>query len=122
MEAAKCNADLTVFPMQWGTEYALLLLEEYGQHSYQNRTRIPLGIDQGQHQCKDWGRIEEWMKTRSVDIYTPGLLVHPKFGMFLSYCGWIALMMIGWAYADGVDHLTGVAPGTTVAGGMSDGH
>ncbi|PLB39763.1 oxidase ustYa family protein [Aspergillus candidus] len=90
MEAVKCNADLTVFPMQWGTE-----------------TRIPLGIDQGQHQCKDWGRIEEWMKTRSVDIYTPGLLVHPKFG---------------WAYADGVEHLTGVAPGTTVAGGMSDGH
>ena len=43
--------------------------------------RAPFGIDQGRHQCKDWNRIEEWMKSRTVDIYQPGLLMHPEFGM-----------------------------------------
>ena len=45
------------------------------------RQRAPFGIDQGRHQCKDWNRIEEWMKSRTVDIYQPGLLMHPEFGM-----------------------------------------
>ncbi|KAI9043189.1 oxidase ustYa family protein [Aspergillus affinis] len=63
LDAVRCNADLTIFPMQWGV----------GQ-------RIPFGIDQGRHQCKDWNRIDDWMRSRSVDIYEPGLLMHPKLG------------------------------------------
>ncbi|KAF9893073.1 hypothetical protein FE257_012484 [Aspergillus nanangensis] len=89
MEAVKCNADLTVFPMQWGVE-----------------TRIPFGIDQGRHQCMDWHRIEDWMKERSVDIYKPGLLMHPK---------------LGWAYAEGLEHVTGSAVDTTIASSLQQG-
>ncbi|KAE8376691.1 hypothetical protein BDV26DRAFT_282492 [Aspergillus bertholletiae] len=63
LHSTKCNADLTVFPMQWG-----------------NESRIPLGIDQGHHQCKDWNQIQNWMKERSVDIYQPGLTNHPTLG------------------------------------------
>ncbi|KAL5357359.1 hypothetical protein BJX96DRAFT_172452 [Aspergillus floccosus] len=83
LHSAKCNADLTVFPMQWGA----------GQ-------RIPFGIDQGRHQCKDWDRIQDWAKQRSFDIYKPGLIVHPT---------------LGWAYAEGVERVTGVANDTLLA-------
>ncbi|GES64934.1 hypothetical protein ATEIFO6365_0009042900 [Aspergillus terreus] len=83
LHSAKCNADLTVFPMQWGA----------GQ-------RIPFGIDQGRHQCKDWDRIQDWAKQRSFDIYKPGLIMHPT---------------LGWAYADGVEMVTGVANDTLLA-------
>ncbi|ODM22543.1 hypothetical protein SI65_00131 [Aspergillus cristatus] len=79
LQSAKCNVDLTVFPMQWG-----------------EKTRIPFGIDQGHHQCKDWDRIQEWARERSFDIYEPGLLVHPNYG---------------WAYSDGVDWVTGASLG-----------
>ncbi|KAG2420262.1 hypothetical protein HFD88_005063 [Aspergillus terreus] len=83
LHSAKCNADLTVFPMQWGA----------GQ-------RIPFGIDQGRHQCKDWDRIQDWAKQRSFNIYKPGLIMHPT---------------LGWAYADGVERVTGVANDTLLA-------
>ncbi|KAJ6005651.1 hypothetical protein N7451_003595 [Penicillium sp. IBT 35674x] len=83
LHSAKCNADLTVFPMQWGANQ-----------------KIPFGIDQGRHRCKDWNRIQDWAKKRSFDIYKPGLIVHPK---------------LGWAYAEGVRRVTGVVKDTLLA-------
>lgn len=81
LHSAKCNADLTVFPMQWGTRYVSPFYDiQTLAEAKRNRTRIPFGIDQGHHQCKNWNRIQDWAKERSFDIYEPGLLIHPHYG------------------------------------------
>jgi hypothetical protein len=32
------------------------------------------------HTCRNWDAVDVWAKERKVDMYSPGLLVHPKFG------------------------------------------
>ncbi|EQL03603.1 hypothetical protein OCS_00683 [Ophiocordyceps sinensis CO18] len=32
------------------------------------------------HTCRAWAAIDDWAKDRRVDMYQPGLLVHPQFG------------------------------------------
>lgn len=66
--------------MQWDEKYPFLPLTHTDRQTHRTRTRIPFGIDQGHHQCKDWERIQEWARERSFDIYEPGLLVHPDYG------------------------------------------
>lgn len=44
------------------------------------RTRVPIGLDVGHHQCMQWDKINDWMKERSVDVFQPGLVVHPILG------------------------------------------
>ncbi|EYE97107.1 oxidase ustYa family protein [Aspergillus ruber CBS 135680] len=79
LQSAKCNADLTVFPMQWG-----------------EKTCIPFGIDQSYHQCKDWDQIQDWARERGFDIYEPGLLVHPDYGWAYSDgLNWVTGVSVG---------------------------
>lgn len=32
------------------------------------------------HVCRKWDSIDDWIKQRKINIYQPGLLVHPTFG------------------------------------------
>ncbi len=32
------------------------------------------------HVCRKWDAIDAWSKERKINLYEPGLLVHPKFG------------------------------------------
>jgi hypothetical protein len=33
-----------------------------------------------QHECVDWERIDKWSQDRSIDVFDPIYLQHPKFG------------------------------------------
>ena len=33
------------------------------------------------HQCIDWDRLAAWTEERTIDMYKPGLLIHPTLGM-----------------------------------------
>lgn len=37
-----------------------------------------------QHECVDFEKIDNWSKERSIDIFDPKYLHHPKFGRSLS--------------------------------------
>lgn len=62
-QTVQCNADLSILPMQWGPT-----------------TRTPIGLDGGHHQCVQWEKIDSWMKERSLDVFAPGVIVHPTLG------------------------------------------
>ena len=47
-----------------------------------DRTRIPIGLDEGHHQCVRWDKIDGWMQERSLDVFAPGMIVHPTLGKF----------------------------------------
>ncbi|KAH9990673.1 hypothetical protein F4779DRAFT_623784 [Xylariaceae sp. FL0662B] len=32
------------------------------------------------HQCVDWPKLSKWANERAIDIYEPGLIVHPQLG------------------------------------------
>lgn len=42
----------------------------------------------------NWRRIDDWMKERSVDVYTPGLVVHPTLGEFGLSIGRVLLIQV----------------------------
>ena len=46
------------------------------------RTRIPIGLDEGHHQCVQWDRIDAWMQERHINVFEPGMIVHPTLGMY----------------------------------------
>ncbi|KAF6229662.1 hypothetical protein HO173_011308 [Letharia columbiana] len=77
LQTVQCNADLSILPMQWGAT-----------------TRVPIGLDEGHHQCVQWDKIDNWMKERSLDVFAPGVIVHP---------------ILGEAYPDGKGNDIGVA-------------
>jgi hypothetical protein len=66
VEQVMCKADETPLTMYWFNESIL---------PGGNRT-IP-------HECVNWDRLLEGMEKNKVDPFTPGLLVHPKFGPVL---------------------------------------
>ncbi|KAJ4163954.1 hypothetical protein LMH87_005651 [Akanthomyces muscarius] len=61
--AAMCRADTAIFTYHWN-----------------DATRLPNPTWMQMHQCRDWESLEEWLESRRIDIYTPNLLVHPKYG------------------------------------------
>lgn len=34
------------------------------------------------HQCIDWQSLVDWTEERAVNIFEPGLLIHPTLGMW----------------------------------------
>ena len=32
------------------------------------------------HECANWDAIDQWSKKRSIDVFNPRYLHHPKFG------------------------------------------
>jgi hypothetical protein len=67
MEAAKCRSDVSVLNYKW-------------------RTNSPFpDVDRSiVQECRNWPVVRQWSKEHAVDAFTPGLLVHPEFGMFYS--------------------------------------
>jgi hypothetical protein len=33
-----------------------------------------------EHQCVDWGKLDEWAAGRRVPIFSEGMIVHPVLG------------------------------------------
>ncbi|KAI1378895.1 hypothetical protein F4677DRAFT_382319 [Hypoxylon crocopeplum] len=48
-------------------------------YSWQSDTLKP-GANGTAHQCVDWQKLSGWANERTVDMYKPGLLVHPLLG------------------------------------------
>lgn len=68
-QGVMCHGDVSVMTMVWG------------KHS-----RIPLGDFSNPHQCVNFERLHAWAMQRAVtDALEPGVLVHPKLGMFRSH-------------------------------------
>ena len=70
-----CQGDTSLLTMRWGKQQA-----------------IPLANFSSPHQCVDWDRLDAWAQERSVDVFQPGMLVHPKFGRCpLSFSGHVGV-------------------------------
>ncbi|KAG5914369.1 hypothetical protein E4U42_000526 [Claviceps africana] len=61
--AAMCRADTAIFTYHWN-----------------DATRLPNPTWAQKHQCLDWELLEGWLEERRIDIMSPNLLVHPKYG------------------------------------------
>lgn len=63
IEQTMCKADETPLTMYWFDESIL-----------------PGGNRTIAHECVNWERLLEGMEKNKIDPFTPGLLVHPKYG------------------------------------------
>lgn len=50
------------------------------------KDRLKPGANGTGHTCVNWDKISQWTKERTVDMYKPGLLVHPQHGESGIYC------------------------------------
>lgn len=41
---------------------------------------VPIGEMHYEHECVNWDSLNEWAHSRLVDVYEPGLVVHPTLG------------------------------------------
>lgn len=62
-QAVMCQGDMTPIVLVWAKEQA-----------------VPIGDVGYQHSCASWQSIQKWVIDREVDIYKPGLVVHPVYG------------------------------------------
>ncbi|KAF8865831.1 hypothetical protein BDZ45DRAFT_683824 [Acephala macrosclerotiorum] len=62
-QGIQCQGDATLLTMRWGKHQA-----------------IPLGDFRSPHECVNWESLDGWSKERSVDVFVPGVLVHPVHG------------------------------------------
>ncbi|KAI1815062.1 hypothetical protein GGS20DRAFT_364073 [Poronia punctata] len=60
----QCHADPTLIPIHWTTN-----------------DDVPVSKDTGNRMCVKWEPFEGWMAEHSFNPSTPGLLVHPMFGV-----------------------------------------
>jgi hypothetical protein len=61
-EVAMCHGDVGMVPYSWA-----------------NFSRKPQAKATG-HQCVEWSSIVEWTNQRTVNMFEPGLLIHPTLG------------------------------------------
>src|ERR1700761_5264505 len=61
-KSAVCHGDVGIVTYSWG-----------------NKTRKPLARATN-HQCIDWDLLADWTQKRTIDMFSPGFLVHPTFG------------------------------------------
>lgn len=66
--------------MQWGATYTPDFPTVHHHSNINDRTRVPIGLDEGHHQCVQWDKIDSWMKERSLNVFAPGVIVHPTLG------------------------------------------
>ncbi|KAH7390059.1 hypothetical protein BKA64DRAFT_757038 [Cadophora sp. MPI-SDFR-AT-0126] len=62
-QAIMCHGDTSLITFKWGTKQP-----------------VPSANWSTPHTCRSWEALEEWNKERFVDVFQPGLVVHPKFG------------------------------------------
>ncbi|CAD6576148.1 MAG: hypothetical protein ASARMPRED_007619 [Alectoria sarmentosa] len=59
-----CHADISLFTLQWSRD-----------------SLMPRADFSGEHECRNWGAINERAGERRIDLSVPGLLVHPFRGV-----------------------------------------
>ncbi|KAK0609411.1 hypothetical protein B0T14DRAFT_608188 [Immersiella caudata] len=62
-QAVMCQGDASLMTMKWGTT-----------------DPVPLANSESPHQCVDWSALDGWSESRYVNVYEPGLVVHPTLG------------------------------------------
>ncbi|KAG4417693.1 hypothetical protein IFR04_009196 [Cadophora malorum] len=62
-QAIMCHGDTSLITFKWGTKQP-----------------VPSANWSTPHTCRSWEALEEWNKERFVNVFQPGLVVHPKFG------------------------------------------
>ncbi|CZS88194.1 hypothetical protein WAI453_000614 [Rhynchosporium graminicola] len=62
-QASMCHGDIGLLTFEWN-----------------ERSRIPVA-KATTHQCVNWEKLNDWTKSRTVDMMKPGWLVHPKLGV-----------------------------------------
>ncbi|KAH7310929.1 hypothetical protein BKA65DRAFT_542990 [Rhexocercosporidium sp. MPI-PUGE-AT-0058] len=63
IQAIMCHGDTSLITFKWGTKQP-----------------VPSANWSTPHTCRSWEALDEWSKERHVDVFQPGLVVHPKFG------------------------------------------
>jgi len=58
-----CQGDASPITMKWG-----------------DTQPIPLANSASPHQCVNWETLNAWAEDRKVNVYEPGLVVHPTLG------------------------------------------
>ena len=75
------------------------------------KDRLKPGANGTGHTCANWDKIAQWTKGRTVDMYRPGLIIHPQLGeSHRQYCSirsnpqnvffLLTLLKIGPAYPE----------------------
>ncbi|KAI3331283.1 hypothetical protein F4824DRAFT_298731 [Ustulina deusta] len=62
-QSIQCRGDISVATFIWG-----------------KRQAIPLANFTSLHECVNWDAIYKWSYNRRVDVFEPGLLIHPTLG------------------------------------------
>ncbi|KAI1347180.1 hypothetical protein F5Y01DRAFT_329918 [Xylaria sp. FL0043] len=62
-QSIQCRGDVSVATYIWG-----------------KRQAIPIANFTSLHECVNWDAIYKWSYNRRVDVFEPGLLIHPIFG------------------------------------------
>lgn len=62
-QSIQCQGDSSIITMRWGKHQA-----------------IPFGNFTNPHECVNWDSLDNWAKERSVNVFAPGVLVHPTLG------------------------------------------
>ncbi|KAF2457888.1 hypothetical protein BDY21DRAFT_18614 [Lineolata rhizophorae] len=62
-QAIMCQGDTSLITFRWGHEQP-----------------VPLGNFSSPHQCRDWEALDAWNAERHVNVFEPGLVVHPQLG------------------------------------------
>jgi len=63
-----CRGDTTLITFEWDST-----------------VRLPQPDFTLKHQCVDWDKLMEWAERSAVNIFEPGMLVHPTLGMENSF-------------------------------------
>jgi hypothetical protein len=66
-----CRADTSIIPFE-----------------FRDVTRLPSPKFENVHQCVNWNKFTDWLDTRVVDVFAPGMVIHPKYGTLglFSFC------------------------------------
>ncbi|KAH9214068.1 hypothetical protein DL95DRAFT_277392, partial [Leptodontidium sp. 2 PMI_412] len=59
-QAIMCHGDTSLITFKWGTKQP-----------------VPSANWSTPHTCRSWEALDEWNKERFVDVFQPGLVVHP---------------------------------------------
>ncbi|KAH6683989.1 hypothetical protein B0J14DRAFT_693270 [Halenospora varia] len=62
-QAIMCQGDTSLITFRWGQSQP-----------------VPLGNFSSPHKCRSWEELDEWNAERYVDVFQPGLVVHPTLG------------------------------------------
>lgn len=62
-QGVMCRADIQVLTYKWVPDGLM-----------------PAANKSSPHKCVDWDKLFQWAKENAVDVFKPGLLVHPTKG------------------------------------------